>query len=256
MDEQRHSHARTRPPRRWRAFTLVVGLVAGALFVTSYVNAGGQDLRASSVSDLNSLVRERSKDTDSLQERVADLNRQVEALSGRVDDADVRRYRRQAAALKATAGMTRVSGAGLTVTLDDAPEDVADRAIKDGYPPGKLLVVHQQDLQAVVNALWLGGARAISLMGQRLISTSGVKCVGPSVLLQGVPYTPPYVIRAVGDPARMRAALDDSDFVAAYRKIADAYGLGYGVTSSYATSVPGYEGPLDLRYASPLSRAG
>ena len=83
------------------------------------------------------------------------------------------------------------------MTLTDAPRSVD----VPGLDPN-VLVVHQQDIQAFVNALWAGGAEAISLQGQRLISTTGIKCVGNTVVLDGVPYSPPYVIEAIGDPAR------------------------------------------------------
>ena len=56
----------------------------------------------------------------------------------------------------------------------------------------------------MVNALWSGGAEAMTIQGQRVISTTGIKCVGNTVLLHGVPYSPPYVITAVGDHARCR----------------------------------------------------
>lgn len=251
-----HSHARPRPSRRWRALGLTVFLAAGSLFVTSYVNADGQDLRASSVTDLSTLVRAQRQDTDSQQTQVAQLNRQVNALSAGVDDATVSRFQRAIDKARGPSGMTRVSGAGVVVTMDDASKDVVNEAIEKGDPPADQLVVHQQDLQAVVNALWLGGARAISIMDQRIISTTGIKCAGPTVVLHGVPYSPPYVIKAVGDPTQLQAALDGSDYIDAYRQIADAYGLGYEVEQSYALSLPGYEGPLDLRYAKPLSKAG
>ena len=52
--------------------------------------------------------------------------------------------------------------------------------------------MHQQDIQAVVNALWAGGAEAMTIQGQRVISTTGIKCVGNTVVLHGVPYSPPY----------------------------------------------------------------
>ena len=73
-----------------------------------------------------------------------------------------------------------------------------------GYPEPQPndLVIHQQDLQAVVNALWQGGAKGIQVMDQRLISTSAVRCVGNTLILQGRVYSPPYKITAVGDPER------------------------------------------------------
>ena len=68
----------------------------------------------------------------------------------------------------AQAGFTPVTGPPVTVTLDDAPASIT----ADGVDPD-LLVVHQQDIQAVVNALWRGGAEAMTIQGQRVISTTG-----------------------------------------------------------------------------------
>ena len=63
-------------------------------------------------------------------------------------------------------------------------------------------VIHQQDVQSVVNALWAGGAEAMMLQDQRVISTSAVRCVGNTLILQGRVYSPPYVITAHRQPRR------------------------------------------------------
>jgi uncharacterized protein YlxW (UPF0749 family) len=146
----------------------------------------------------------------------------------------------------AQGGLTPVTGPAVTVTLDDAPESVSSK----GLDPD-LLVVHQQDIQAVVNALWSGGAEAMTIQGQRVISTTGVKCVGNTVVLHGVPYAPPYVISAIGDQQRLRAALNDSSAVAIYRQYVDAYGLVYRERSSDQVTLGAYQGPQDLQYAVP-----
>ena len=86
----------------------------------------------------------------------------------------------------------------MQVTLDDATEEAPDAY--DGDPND--LVVHQQDIQAVANAMWSAGAEAVTIQGQRLISTTGIKCEGNQVTLHGLPYSPPYVIVGIGDPAR------------------------------------------------------
>jgi uncharacterized protein YlxW (UPF0749 family) len=238
--------------RPWQMFALVSFAVAGGLFVTSAIDAQGTDLRAGSVTDLSTLVRDQRGDTDALQKRVADLNREVNALSAGVGDKDVNRLQAQIAKVREPAGLAPVTGSGISVTLQDAPDDVINRAIADGTPPTDALVVHQQDIQAVVNALWLGGAKAITIMDQRIISTTGIKCAGPTVILHGVPFSPPYVIKAVGDPAALQAALDRSDYIDAYRVVADQYGLGYEVSQVGRLDLAAYEGTLELRYATPL----
>ena len=111
-------------------------------------------------------------------------------------------YRDKVAELESPTGLTALEGPGLRVTLTDAP-----KSVDPGGEDPNLLVVHQQDIQAFVNALWAGGAEAIALQGQRLISTTGIKCVGNTVLLDGVPYSPPYVIEAIGDTASMNEEL-------------------------------------------------
>ena len=100
-------------------------------------------------------------------------------------------------------GLTPVTGPSVTVTLDDAPESVTGEGVDQD-----LLVVHQQDIQAVANELWRGGAEAMTIQGQRVIATTGIKCVGNTVVLHGIPYAPPYRISAIGDPVELQAALD------------------------------------------------
>ncbi len=139
-----------------------------------------------------------------------------------------------------------VAGPGLTVQLTDAPADSLRQA---GVRPDDLLV-HQQDLQVVINALWAGGAEAMSLQGQRVISTTAFRCVGNVLSLHGRLYSPPYVIRAIGDPKKLRASLYASPQIQVYLQYVDAVGLGWSVNSSTALTLPAYEGTTDLQYAS------
>ena len=114
------------------------------------------------------------------------------------------------------------------------------------------LVVHQQDLQAFVNALWAGGAEAVSLQGQRIVSTTGIKCVGSTVVLDGVPYAPPYVIEAVGDVGGMNFSLATSPEVATYGRYAEKYQLGLDVEPDEDIDVAAYAGTVALQHATAL----
>ena len=114
-------------------------------------------------------------------------------------------------------------------------------------------MVHQQDIQAVVNAMWTAGADAMTLQGQRLMSTTGIKCVGNTVTLHGRPYSPPYVISAMGNPDSLLSALDASDYVTGYKTYVAALDLGYAVTTDPDARMPAYEGGATLRYARPMT---
>jgi uncharacterized protein YlxW (UPF0749 family) len=141
--------------------------------------------------------------------------------------------------------MTPMKGPGLTVTLQDAPEKMRDSAGDDVSSA----IVHQQDIQAVVNAMWAGGAEAMTIQGQRVVSTTGIKCVGNTVVLHGVPYAPPYEITAIGDLDALQDSLDASEYVDGYKTYVDAYNLGYEVSTDPDVTMPPYRGGINLRYA-------
>jgi uncharacterized protein YlxW (UPF0749 family) len=115
-------------------------------------------------------------------------------------------------------------------------------------------VVHQQDVQSVLNGLWAGGAEAVAVQDQRLVTTSAVRCVGNTLLLAGRTYSPPYVISVIGDPLRLRATLEAENGVRVYEQYAQAYGLGYDVQAPRTVSVPAYAGGLRLVSAQEVPR--
>jgi uncharacterized protein YlxW (UPF0749 family) len=228
---------------------LVFG-VAGSLFLVSAVNSAGTDLRPGQVRDLASLVRSESENVEAKQERANDLTVEVDNLSARVDDSRVRKARAAASRLEGPAGFRPVSGPGLTVTLTDSPAELREDAENIN-----LLVVHQQDIQAVVNAMWEAGAEAITIQGQRIISTTGIKCAGNSVELQGIPYPQPFVITAIGDPAAMQMRIDNDYGISLYRQDAadPEIAIGWDMEVEEQASAPAYEGLRDLTYAEPLT---
>lgn len=232
--------------RGWSLGVPVILLTAGLLFTVSARTAEGTPLREDRRLELAQLIEERQEQVTELEERAAPLRDSVESLTAALAGSDdpIQKERARADSYRAAAGFEAVRGPGLTVTLDDAVRPDGARAA--GATNNDLLV-HQQDVQAVVNALWAGGAEAMTIMGVRVISTSAVICVGPVLLLHGRPYSPPYVITAIGDPDALRAALAASPGVQLFRDAAAAYGLGYRETVEEDVIVPAYDGTSTLR---------
>jgi uncharacterized protein YlxW (UPF0749 family) len=232
----------------------VVGVLVGALFVVSAQSSKGTDLRPGRFTDLASMVRSDAASVDRLKQRVADAHEQVNRLSGSVNNKQVRKYNMQAARMADPAGLVAQVGPGVTVTLSDAP---SDQEVAPGDDPN-LLVVHQKDIQAVVNAMWRGGATAVTVQGQRIVSTTGIRCIGNSVQLQGQPYGQPYVISAVGDPAALVSEIDRDPFVAVYRGDAanPDVNIGWSMETSDRVVAPAYDGLLGMSYARVLSTSG
>ncbi|MER5629390.1 DUF881 domain-containing protein [Streptomyces nitrosporeus] len=238
---------------RWpvQMLTAAVFALAGLIFVTSANTAKGTDIRTdSSLLKLSDLIQQRSEHNAELDESTAVVRTDIDALARR-DDGSTEAEDAELDALEKAAGTTKLTGAALTVTLNDAPPDAT---ANPGYPEPQPndLVIHQQDLQAVVNALWEGGAEGIRVMDQRLISTSAVRCVGNTLILQGRVYSPPYRITAVGDRGDLRKALEDSTAIQNYQLYVKAYGLGWRVDEDDKVTLPGYSGPVDLHYAQPV----
>ena len=155
---------------------------------------------------LDGLATAEGNDLAALRARASRLGREVERLTQGLGRTGDQVEQRKVDALEGPAGLEAVRGPGMTISLDDAPDDVLADAGSDVSD----LIVHQEDIQAVANALWAGGAEAMTLQGQRVVSTTGIKCVGNTVILHGVPYSPPYRIRAVGATGSMLAAVNRS----------------------------------------------
>lgn len=232
----------------WRWAVPVVAVVAGLMFATTARTAAGTDLRAERRTELTELIAAEQARFEKRLATVGELRAEVDALVASAADEESARLAAQVADLGAAAGLEPVRGPGLTVALDDAalPPD----GIPDGFGPDDF-VVHQQDVQAVVNALWAGGAEAVSVMDQRLVTTSAVRCVGNTLILQGRVYAPPYTVTGVGPVEQMQRALDDAPGVRVYRDWVELVGLGYRVEEHRAVALPGYQGPLELRHADP-----
>lgn len=232
-----------------RLATFGVFALAGLIFWTSFNTARGTNLRSDdSMLRLSDLIQERSRKNAGLESNAAAIRRQVDALANQ-DDARSGTEKRRFRQLQEQAGGTALTGPGLTVTLTDAPPNATPLVPGVPDPQPNDLVIHQQDLQAVVNALWQGGAEGIRVMDQRLISTSAVRCVGNTLILQGRVYSPPYKVTAVGDTKELRAALNASPAIQSYQQYVEAYGLGWKVERHGKITLPGYEGPVDLKYA-------
>jgi uncharacterized protein YlxW (UPF0749 family) len=246
-------------PLAWRLATPVVGLLSGALFVVSAHSSEGTDLRPGRFTDLASLVRYDANRVAGFQRQISQLTQQVNDLSGSVDSKQVHKLTRQLAALKGPAGLTPVSGPGVTVTLSDAPQ-ATGQDLPDTVDNPNLLLVHQQDIHAFVNAMWKGGATAITIQGQRVITTTGIRCIGNSVQLQGVPYSQPYTIQGVGDVTSLSDAIAADPYLQIYR--ADAadpdINVGWDEQVEDRITAPAYAGLTDVQYARvlPQSNAG
>lgn len=205
---------------------LVVVALVGFLFATNIrVN------HSTTVStDTAELIEQKVAQVNRLQGEVNTLSQQVDALSQQTTQAPTTATSDDSGS---STVLPAVEGEGLVVTLNDSPlwknnvNSSGTTADINDY------VIHQQDVEAVVNALWAGGAETMEIMDQRVLANSAVICSGTVLMLQGKKYSPPYTISAIGPVKRMQQALDNSRAITIYKQYVVAYGLGYTVEPQY-----------------------
>ena len=235
-----HPHRARRVVARGTLSVALVLALSGALFAANAKFADAQETERHP-QDIADLAGSQAERVERLAAQVDDLRSEVDALT-EDGNADTAAVGTPGPGYVVESGAVAVTGPGLTVELDDAP---VDSPLREQLDPD-ILVVHQQDLQSVMNALWAGGAEAMMLMDQRVISTSAFRCVGNVLRLHGRVYSPPYVVRAIGDPGDLRKGLSESPAVAGYVRDAKDVGLGWHVESSDRLELPAYSGATDL----------
>lgn len=238
----------TTRPGPWSVAVPIVAVLAGILFATSGSAAqAGRSLRSDAAA-LPDLIREETQANTRMTRDVEKLGLEVEQLTrdrapgNKAIDA----LEKQADALGVAAGRTAVRGPAVEVELNDS------KLPTDRIPPElgvDSVVVHQQDVQAVVNAFWAGGAEAMMIQDQRIIGTSAIRCVGNTLILKGRVYSPPYRIKAIGDPDKLRDILDQSPEIQIYQEYVQAVGLGYKVTTHDKLTFPAYAGSITPEHA-------
>lgn len=251
---QRRPDQTTAHRSRWRFAVPVVCLLAGLLLATTHQVSAGREIRASDSPRLVDLVHDAQASVDRLTAQRDALAAQVESAHGTSSRPALSAMQARIAALASAAGLDPVRGPGLRITLTDAQRDADGLFPRDAAPDD--LVVHQQDIDAVLNALWSAGAEAVQMQDQRITATSAPRCVGNTLLLNGRTYSPPYSITAIGDSAAMRDALTAAPLVRLYKQYVIRFGLGYTEQVMADAQVAGTAGPLRMRYAQPSGPLG
>jgi uncharacterized protein YlxW (UPF0749 family) len=238
----------------WSFGVPLVCLLAGLLLAATHAVSGGAEIRRSDAPRLVDLVRDTQATVNRLKAERDELAAKIDSTHLKSSDAALAAMLRRSAELAGEADMNPVHGPGLVVTLDDAQRDANGRFPRDASPDD--LVVHQQDIQAVLNGLWSAGAEAIQMQDQRIIATSVPRCVGNTLLLNGRTYSPPYTITAIGNATAMQAALAAAPLVILYKQYVVRFGLGYHEDAKTDVQIVGHPEPVRMHFAEPDGPVG
>lgn len=136
------------------------------------------------------------------------------------------------------AGLTDVYGPGITVTLSDAKNT-------DPNAPAEYFILHDSDLRSLVNELLAAGAEAISLNGERVVSTTAIRCVGPVVIVNNARSGTPFVIKAIGDSATLENAINMTGGILSELR---RWNIGIDIQKSDRIDMKAYSGNVTFKY--------
>lgn len=142
-------------------------------------------------------------------------------------------------AAAALAGLEDLKGEGVVITLYDSTSTSSDLNLEAG-------LVHDTDLVAVVTELKAAGAEAISINGQRIIATTPIRCVGPTIQINSVKVAAPYYIKAIGNSQYLESALNIRGGIVSNLR---SYGITIEITRQSDIQIDKYDGNFKLRVA-------
>lgn len=189
-------------------------------------------------------LRQQEHRATALEQQVFTLREQQQRYEQAASEgqAQLAALRAQLQSLEALAGLTAVTGPGVVIRLDDSR-----RPLRPGQGPNEV-ILHNYDVATVVNELWVAGADAIAINGQRMIATTPIRSVATTMMVNTKRITPPITIEAIGDPDQLAARVLQPG---AYFGLLKAFDFPAKVTQAAELTIPAYRGPLQFKYIRP-----
>lgn len=221
------------------AVCLVLGIMLAIQFKTTQNYQ--ESLLPSRVNELSQRLNAVTEERDALAEEVLTLREKLK--NSRDYDKAMLDLQEELQRASMAACMIPVEGPGIVVTLDDSK-----RILQPGENPNDLLI-HDTDLLMVVNELKASGAEAISVNGERVTAMTEIRCAGTMILVNWNKISPPFEIRAIGNPDMLESGIMIRGGVVEMLKI---WGVQVNIQKMEKITVPAYNGKLKFQYSTPV----
>ena len=143
----------------------------------------------------------------------------------------------------AKSGFSDLEGPGISITMYDNPSNqIVGFSVSDD-------IIHDVDILNILNDLRVAGAEAISINDERVVSSSEIKCGGPIIKLNQKSLGTPFIIKAIGDPKLLMAAVNAPGTYGDILKT--VYKIGFEPKSQDKVLIWAYSGRFSFKYAKP-----
>lgn len=230
----------------WAALTIIFmlfGFMLATQFRARPPIAG--NLQYQRAEELSVLLNVTEEERDNLITEVTALRDRVAQMEAGRDQERVLQEELNKARI--LAGLTDVKGPGVIIEMNDS-----QKTSQPGQDPNVFLI-HDKDLQDVINAAFGAGAEALSVNGQRFVSRTEVVCAGNVIMINGTRVAPPFKILVIGDPVVLQNGLEMRGGVVSNLRF---WGIDVKISQSQEIVIPAYQGALDFKFASPAQKEG
>ena len=222
---------------------LVLGMMLVAQFRTTQISGSAytSHQRAQEIAqELKNITDER----DMLKKEVLNLRLRIDEYENSASKISslTEAMQKELEKTRMMAGLTAGEGPGVVITLDDS-----NVPKQPGEDPN-LYLIHDEDILRVINELFAAGAEAVSVNDLRIVATSEVRCVGPTIIVNSIRLAPPFTIKAVGDPDVLEASLKMRGGIIEYLEV---YNIQVSIKKQDKIQMPAYTRPIQLNYLKP-----
>jgi uncharacterized protein YlxW (UPF0749 family) len=186
---------------------------------------------------------------DQLKDRILELRGKIQDLEqlGQGNAALVKELNDELDQVRMAAGLVALQGSGIVLQLQDSTDPVQPGDNQSDY------LVSANDVLVLVQQLWLAGAEAVAVNGERVTASTSILDIGGSVLVNSAYLAPPYQVSAIGADGLYDRLSHDEGFRDLVRTRAEAFGIRVSFAELKDVVVPAYAGTLNLRYARPVA---
>jgi uncharacterized protein YlxW (UPF0749 family) len=181
------------------------------------------------------------KEVTKLRRRLIDLQQPATTATAtpatpeQVEQANPTEYQK----LLKISGLTPVNGPGIVISLDNPADPMQPEKGRTATAVQNNL--QSEDLLRLVNDLKAAGATAISINGQRIVTTTEIVNSGASIVVNQTRIAPPIQIRAVGSSDVLRASLSIRGGILEYLAF---FGIKAQIQDKPNVKVPAFNGSI------------
>jgi uncharacterized protein YlxW (UPF0749 family) len=236
---------RVRAIPSWQV-TLGVALLALGFLIAAQLASEGPRVRYTSQerTPLVATVLDLQAQQEALKKQVLDSRTAISQLeaAGEGGATVTRQLNDRLEAARIAAGLVALSGPGIVIQLGDSSMTVPPDGNARDY------MVSGDDVETVVEQLWLAGAQGIAVNGERVVVSTAIVDIGGSILVNSAYVATPYQVSAIAPAGVLDRLTHQAGFVDLIRARAETFGIGVSYATPDSVDLPAYAGSVNLRY--------